>query len=136
MRYIFFIFCKKVFSVTFFHITLFFSANNVYFVKNTNIFSKKKKFCFNLVLQEMNIRCSMKQMFFQKKRNNKYLRRSSFFSEVTGCRSLVYFKFPTLSMLTKMRNISFSGITHSGCFFQHKLFSRITLPGCFFLSCE
>ena len=29
------------------------SANNVYFVKNTNIFSKKKVF-FNLVLQQMN----------------------------------------------------------------------------------
>ena len=57
MRYIFFSFSvKKVFSVKkkkkininfFFHIKLLFSANNayfVYFVKNTNIFSKKKFF--------------------------------------------------------------------------------------------
>ena len=61
--YIFYIFiyiflCKKVFFSkifiqykTFSHIKTFFSANNVYFVKNANIFSKKK---FNLVLQQMN----------------------------------------------------------------------------------
>ena len=64
MRYIFFSFSvKKAFSVNsnkkiniklFFHIKLFFSANNAYFVKNTNIFSKKKFFCFNLVLQQLN----------------------------------------------------------------------------------
>ena len=50
--YIFFVFCKKSFfskpkkiSINFFfHIKLFFSANNLYFVKNTNISSKKKKF--------------------------------------------------------------------------------------------
>ena len=48
MRYIFFSFSiKKAFSIKknqynfFFHIKLFFSANNVDFVKNTNIFSKK-----------------------------------------------------------------------------------------------
>ena len=50
MRYIFFSFSvKKAFSVNkkknqykfFFHIKLFFSANNAYFVKNTNIFQKK-----------------------------------------------------------------------------------------------
>ena len=53
MRYILFSFSvKNAFSVNkkknqykfFFHIKLFFSANNVYFVKNTNIFSKKKFF--------------------------------------------------------------------------------------------
>ena len=62
MRYIFFkFFVKKAFSLKkkksqykfFFHIKLFFSANNVYFVKNTNIFSKKI-FFFNLALQQMN----------------------------------------------------------------------------------
>ena len=48
--YIFFIFCKKSFFskkiniIFFFHIKLSFSANNVYFVKSTNIFSKKKFF--------------------------------------------------------------------------------------------
>ena len=54
MRYIFFSFSvKKVFSVKknqykfFFHIKLFFSTNNVCFVKNTNIFSKKN-FLFQL----------------------------------------------------------------------------------------
>ena len=60
--YIFLIFCKKSFFskqkknqyIFFFHIKLSFSANNVYFAKNTNIFSKKKKFFFNLVLQQMN----------------------------------------------------------------------------------
>ena len=59
MRYIFFSFSvKKAFSVNkkkynfFFHIKIFFSANNVYFVKKTNIFSKKNVF-FNLVLQQM-----------------------------------------------------------------------------------
>ena len=47
--YIFFIFCKKSFFSKqkidikfFFHIKLFFSANNAYFVKTTNIFSKNK----------------------------------------------------------------------------------------------
>ena len=67
MRYIVFTFSyiffsvKKVFSVEkifdrklFFYIKTFFCANNVYFVKNTNIFSKKKGFFFNLVLQQMN----------------------------------------------------------------------------------
>ena len=52
MRYIFFSFSvNKVFPVKkknqytiFLHIKLFFSANNVYFVKSTNIFSKKKIF--------------------------------------------------------------------------------------------
>ena len=51
MRHIFFSFSvKKAFSVKknqynfFFLIKLSFSANNVYFVKNTNIFSKKKSF--------------------------------------------------------------------------------------------
>ena len=60
--HIFLIFCKKSFFskqkknqyIFFFHIKLSFSANNVYFAKNTNIFSKKKKFFFNLVLQQMN----------------------------------------------------------------------------------
>ena len=54
-----------------------------------------------------------------KKRNNKYLRRSSLFNEVTGCRPLIYFNFPTISMLIKIKNISFSGISRSGCFFQY-----------------
>ena len=67
MRYIFFIFSfiffsfKKVFSSkkyfcykTFFPRKNIFSAINVYFVKNTNIFSKKNNFFFNLVLQQMN----------------------------------------------------------------------------------
>ena len=66
MRYVYFtfsflfFFVKKVFSSkkffnikSFFHIKTFFSANNVCFVKNTNIFSKKI-FFFNLVLQQMN----------------------------------------------------------------------------------
>ena len=66
MRYVYFtfsflfFFVKKVFSSkkffnikSFFHIKTFFSANNVCFVKNTNIFSKKN-FFFNLVLQQMN----------------------------------------------------------------------------------
>ena len=51
MRHMFFLFSvKKAFSVKknqynfFFLIKLFFSANNVYFVKNTSIFSKKKSF--------------------------------------------------------------------------------------------
>ena len=51
MRFIFFSFSvKKAFSVKknqynfFFHTKSFFSANNVYFVKNTNIFSKKNFF--------------------------------------------------------------------------------------------
>ena len=62
MRYMFFSFSvkKKAFSVNkkknqykfFFHIKLFFSANNAYFVKN-KYFSKKNNF-FNLVLQQMN----------------------------------------------------------------------------------
>ena len=56
MRYIVFtfsfIFCSiKIF---FFRIKTFFSVNNVYFVKSTNIFSNKKIFFFNLVLQQMN----------------------------------------------------------------------------------
>ena len=50
--YIFFVFCKKSFFSKpkkininfFFHIKLFFSANNVYFVKNANSFSEKKFF--------------------------------------------------------------------------------------------
>ena len=52
MRHILFLFSvKKVFSVKknqnfFFHVKLFFSANNVYFVKNTNLFSEKKIFFF------------------------------------------------------------------------------------------
>ena len=67
MRYIFFTFSfiffsfKKVFSSkkyfcykTFFPRKNIFSAINVYFVKNTNIFSKKNNFFFNLVLQQMN----------------------------------------------------------------------------------
>ena len=42
---------KKFFIVKlFFHIKTFFSGNNVYFVKNTNVFSKKN--FFNLVLQK------------------------------------------------------------------------------------
>ena len=55
MRYIFLHFHLYFFlqKNIFFHIKTFFSANNVYFVKNTNIFSKKK-FFFNLVLQQMN----------------------------------------------------------------------------------
>ena len=66
MRYIVFTFSfiffsiKKVFPVKifsntniFFHIKTFFSANNVYFEKNKNVFSKKF-FFFNLVLQQMN----------------------------------------------------------------------------------
>ena len=66
MRYIFFttsyiffsikkvFFSKKNFHCNFFfQIKTFFSANNVYFVKNTNIFSKKK-IVFNLVLQQLN----------------------------------------------------------------------------------
>ena len=66
-RQLFFIFSyiffsvKKVFSAKYFfniklffpYKNIFFSANNIYFVKNTNIFSKKK-FFFNLVLQQMN----------------------------------------------------------------------------------
>ena len=56
MRYIVFtfsfIFCSiKIF---FFRIKTFFSVNNVYFVKSTNIFSNKIFFFFNLVLQQMN----------------------------------------------------------------------------------
>ena len=58
MRYIFYSFSvKKLFSVkksqykTFFPYKTIFSTNNVYFAKNTNIFSKKKFFFFNLVLQ-------------------------------------------------------------------------------------
>ena len=56
MRYIVFtfsfIFCSiKIF---FFCIKTFFSVNNVYFVKSTNIFSNKIFFFFNLVLQQMN----------------------------------------------------------------------------------
>ena len=54
--YIFLIFCKKSFFskqkknqyIFFFHIKWSFSANNVYFAKNTNIFSKKKKIFFQL----------------------------------------------------------------------------------------
>ena len=34
-----------------------------------------------------------------KKEINKYLRRSSVFSEITGCRLLVHFNFPTISTL-------------------------------------
>ena len=56
--YIFYIFihiflCK---FLSFLHIKRFFSANNVYFVKSTNTFSKKRKtrFFFNLVLQQIN----------------------------------------------------------------------------------
>ena len=57
MRYISFTFSFIFFSVKkdffhknffniklFFHIKTFFSANDIYCVKNTNIFSKKKKF--------------------------------------------------------------------------------------------
>ena len=36
----------------FFHIKTFFSANNIYFVKNTDIFSENF-FFFNFVLQQM-----------------------------------------------------------------------------------
>ena len=56
--FIFFSVKKVLFSKKPFHykkkIQNFFSANNAYFVKNTNIFSKKKFFCFNLVLQQLN----------------------------------------------------------------------------------
>ena len=46
---------KKKFNIKlFFHIKRFFSANNVYLVKNKNIFQKKNKLFFNLVLQQMN----------------------------------------------------------------------------------
>ena len=49
------IFSKKKFNIKlFFHIKRFFSANNVYLVKNKNIFQKKNKLFFNLVLQQMN----------------------------------------------------------------------------------
>ena len=44
---------KNLIIKLFFHIKRFLSANNVYFVKNTTIFSKKIVF-FNLVLQQMN----------------------------------------------------------------------------------
>ena len=64
-------------------------------------------------------------MFQQKKKgNNKNLRRSSLFSEVTGSRPLINFNFLMIPMLIKMRNIYFSGITRSGCFFS--LFIYIT----------
>ena len=52
-----FFFSKIFFSIELFlHIKTFFSANNLYkyFVKNTNIFSKKFLFFFNLVLLQMN----------------------------------------------------------------------------------
>ena len=40
------IFSKKKFNIKlFFHIKRFFSANNVYLIKNKNIFFKKKKIC-------------------------------------------------------------------------------------------
>ena len=49
-----FFFSKAIFQYkTFFPYKSIFSANNVYFVKHTNIFSKKI-FFFNLVLQQMN----------------------------------------------------------------------------------
>ena len=44
-----------------------------------------------------------------KKGNNKYLCRSSLFSEVTSCRPLAYFNFPAISMLIKMRTSLFQG---------------------------
>ena len=76
MRYIFFTFSFKFFSVKkvffskkivqlklFFHINTFFSASNVYIVKKTQIFFQKQIF-FNLVLQQMNNH-SCWQMFFK-----------------------------------------------------------------------
>ena len=55
MGYIFFTFLFIFFSINFFfHIKAFFSANNVYLVKITNIFSNKKNYFLNLVLQQMN----------------------------------------------------------------------------------
>ena len=42
---------KKISIKLFFHIKKFFSTRNVYFVKNTNLFYKKK---IDLVLQQMN----------------------------------------------------------------------------------
>ena len=41
--------------------------------------------------------------FPSKKGNNNYIWRSSLFSEVMGCRPLVYFNFPIVSILIKMR---------------------------------
>ena len=52
--YFFYIFIYIFLYKFFFHIKAFFSANNVYFVKITNIFSNKKKYFLNLVLQQMN----------------------------------------------------------------------------------
>ena len=57
---------KNIFNIKlFFHIKTFFSASNIYFVKNTNIFSKKKIFFFNLVLQQMNNHTELSQITFQ-----------------------------------------------------------------------
>ena len=48
--------------------------------------------------------------------------------------SMVYFNFPTISMLIKLRNISHnSGITCITNSFSIQLFSQITLTGCFLL---
>ena len=49
-------------------------------------------------------KCSLKDVP-AKKRNNKYLWRSSLFSEATGPTPLVYFSFSTIPMLMKIRNI-------------------------------
>ena len=50
MRYMSFTFSFIFFSIkkVFLHIKTFFSANNVHFVKNTNIFSKKYIYFFQL----------------------------------------------------------------------------------------
>ena len=95
-----------------------------------------RHFCFTNYPDSF--KCSFYQVFLKidvtaKKENNKQLRRSALFSEFTGYRSLVYFNFHTISLLIKLRNISFSGITSSGCFFQHTaIFTNNSLASSFF----
>ena len=112
MRYFFYIFIYIfLYKKFFFHIRTFFSANNVYFVKNTNIFSKKKKIFFYLVLQQMNnhaCECATLKLFLRILQNSPKQKRRSRFSRNIANRKLYVKLFLSRVISCEFRKIFYN----------------------------